>query len=244
MNFLNALNQITNYGRNKGDNAVARLKHLNDIIANMIPSYAVTPASGDIAKSEKNSRQVLNSPLVSTVYNVTLNKNVTNILDVDKKINIANLNVNDFGFNIESIRLTVGAGLKKYDGGDLEIYLGNTLVSKVKAEVLVAVKEGESAEFISKLETAYKVGSGSFSLTEGANITYDSLLNVRLSSPTIDFDGILGFNIFTAARAADCGTYCDTCAGGTKGSKGLKCVSGKCQICNSSSFTGSDVIGV
>ncbi len=244
MKFFNALSQITRYGSQKGDNTVARMKQLNDIISNMIPSYAVTPASGDIAKSEKNSRQVLNSPLVSTVYNVTLNKDVTKLLEAGKKINIANLNANDFGFTIESIRLVVGAGLSKYDGGDLEIYLGNTLVSKVKAEVLVAVKEGESAEFISKLETAYKIGSGSYSLTEGANISYDSLLNVRLSSQTTDFDGILGFNIFTASRAADCGTYCDKCAGGFKGSAGLKCVSGKCQFCPTTKFDGADVIGV
>ena len=244
MNLFNALSQITRYGSQKGDNAVARMKQLNDIISNMIPSYAVTPASGDIAKSEKNSRQVLNSPLVSTVYNVTLNKDVTKLLEAGKKINIASLNANDFGFNIESLRLTVGANLKKYDGGDLELYLGNTLIGKVKAEVLASVKEGESAEFISKLETDYKVGTGTFSALEGATITYDTLLNVRLTSETTDFDGILGFNVFTASRAAGCGTYCDTCAGGTKGSAGLKCVSGKCQICNTTKFTESDVIGV
>lgn len=244
MNLFNALSQITRYGSQKGDNAVARMKQLNDIINNLAPSYAVTPASGDIAKSIKNSRQVLNSPLVSTVYNVTLKNDVTSLLGAGKKINIASLNINDYGFSIDTIRLVVGAALKKYDGGDLELYLGNTLVGKVKAETLAAVKEGESTEFITKLDQAYVIGTGTYSSTEGTTITYTPILNVRLTSATVDFDGAIGLTTFTSARAADCGTYCDTCAGGTKGSKGLKCVSGKCQICGTSSFTGSDVVGV
>lgn len=246
MNFFTALSQITNYGKNKGDNALPRFKHLNDIIANTMTSYAVSPVSGSLNKNASNSRQVLTAPLVSTIYNVAIDRNVTKLLEVGKKINIADLNVNDFGFTIDNVRLTLGVGADKYDGGDLELYLGDTLIGKVKEGTLTAIKEGDSAEFISKLNDSYsyKVGSGSFSMVNGADITYNSLLNVRLSKPTDVFEGYIAITVFTTARAVDCGTYCDTCAGGTKGSKGLKCVSGKCQICSTSSFGASDVVAV
>jgi hypothetical protein len=246
MNLFNALSQITKYGAQKGDNAVARMKQLNDIINNLAPSYAVTPASGDISMSSKNSRQVLNSPTISTAYNIALQNDVLSLLEGpgegNTKINIAQVPTNDFGFRIDTIRLTVGAGLASYDGGDLELYLGDTLIGKAAAALLTVVNPGEAIEYAIIPDKLFAIGVGTFSSLTGTDITYDNTLNVRLTSPTILFDGIIGINIFTNSRTTGCGTYCDTCTGGTKGSAGLKCNSSKCAICKTSAFDASDVI--
>ena len=196
MNLFNALSQITRYGSQKGDNAVARMKHLNDIVNNLSAVYSVSPGDGDLVKNDNNSKLLTNLPIATNMYLATLKSNVTNLLETGKKINIAQVNTSAYAFKIESVKVTIGVNTQKYDGGDISLYLGDSLVAEIESSLLTVVKESDTAEFLLPLSPkVITLGTGKYTTGNSINVTYNNLLNIRSNAKTVLFDGIIGITV-------------------------------------------------
>lgn len=176
--------------------------------------------------------------LKTDVFITRVNQTVTNALVVGKKLNIADIGDQNFLMSVRDIQLTIAADAPEWDGGDIEFFLGDFSIGKITAANLATGVNG--AKVINLNIPAIQIGSGTFIGGE-VDITYPTLISMRLSAPTTNFVGLVGVAITIASYRTDCGTWCSDCVNLTKG---IKCVSGKCTLCSGTSFESGDVVNI
>ena len=243
-------NAIKNLRRNlTNQNALANLADVNLAVSEasiktyQIPTYS-GKLQGDVATT---SIPVQGLEIISSAFMTTITNNVTNVLTVGKKLNIGELNTQGNYFNISNIKVTIGVGGEIWDGGDLELYLGNSKVATLLGATITSGTVGTAQDYLLKVSDAIKIGSGTYDAVDGAVTTPSLIFNIRLSGATTLFRGMIHIEIVTDVKvgSAGCGSWCGkVCDYGDPASQ-LYCsfIKAGCANCPPTSGIGSFVAG-
>ena len=236
-------NAINNLRRNlSSQNALAKLADVNIIGAGLTANYKINTHSGKLSGNPEDSQPIPNVGGEFKVYRASINQLVTNALTAGKRLNVADTGVQGYLFSIGDIYITLGADVA-WDGGDMEIYLGDNKIATILAADLIT-GAGAAKEFQVKTSAPVVTGSGTYSAATGFAIVDATLINIRLTAETTSFAGFIGITIPTGGliqeKSADCGSWCDSCSGTTKY---VECSGSKCVWCPSAvAFNNTDVI--
>lgn len=229
------------------DNAIARLAHVNKALE-QIPSYnTVFPYSGSLTGTSKTLAPV---NVVNTSYIVQLTKSATHALVVGKKLPFADLVDQGFVTNFGNIVIRIGYKTTDWDGGDLKIYLGNSLVATVPAANLLnnTGTINASREIQVRPENILQTATGTFDTTDGIVMTdAPTVLNLRLTAETTTWDGQISITVPVNIESNSCGVgRCDKDCRYPYATIYCSLIKKGCNDCasvpNGGSFTSSDVV--
>jgi hypothetical protein len=238
---MSITNAIKNLRRNlTNQNALANLSDVNLAVSEAsIKTYQIPTYSGKLQGNvATTSIPVSGIESLSSVFMTTITEDVTNALVAGKKLNIGELSSQGIYFNISNIKVTIGVGAAIWDGGDLELYLGNSKIATLSAATIISGAGGvvgTSQDYLLKVADTIKIGSGTYDAVDGAVTTPSLIFNVRLSGETTLFSGMIHIEIVTDVKigSAGCGSWCGTtCDYGNPASQ-LYCsyIKGGCANC-------------
>ena len=244
MEKLTALTKrIFNFRTQTGDNALARLEDVNKVIEN-IPSNYFVGAQGDSISAPATQTNIPSQPAV-TSYLATFNEDVTNLLGIGTKVQIAVVDSGRLHFYFRSITVTISNEQGAWDGGDLELYLGNSLIGKINSADLILPQAGTSAIISVALINNVRLASGTYDSVNGPVTTNTKIVNVRSTLATSTFKGFIGIDIVTL-HETDCGSWCEKECDYSKGQGQIYCSTIKdgCTFCPTLGLSASQVIPI
>lgn len=202
-----------------GNRAYATVEQLNQIITKLVPSYKIGTYKNNITAKEAS----LNAPILSSrekfVYSSAFAPSAFTALVPGFKINFADIGNQSELFSIDRVEVVIGyEGANNWDGGDLEIWLGNTLIATVPAAKMTNTSgvTNYSKSLLVPVTGIIELATGAYANPMvGPGVVFtnpNTIFNVRLSAPTTLFNGFVGVNVTAAKENSDCGTWCDpTC---------------------------------
>jgi hypothetical protein len=244
MEKLTALTKrIFNFKTQTGNNALARLEDVNKVIENIASNYLVG-ASGESISAPTNQVNIPAQPAITT-YLATFNESVTSLLGVNTKVQIAVVDSGKLNFHFRRITVTISNEQGAWDGGDLELYLGNSLIGKINSADLILPQAGTSAIISVALNNNVRLASGTYDSVNGPVTTNTKIVNVRLSAATSTFRGFVGIDIATW-HDVDCGYWCASeCIYDAKASKKYcSSIKGGCTFCPTLGLSATQVIPI
>lgn len=246
MNPITALTKrFFNTPTQTGNNKLATLLDVNNVINELPVNYLVAASAGKLAlEPNQNNIRTKN---ISVVTHTTFGEQATNALIAGKKLDIAVVDAGRLGFNITSINVSIGTYTDAWDGGDLEFYLGDSLVGKITAAELTTALNAAVTYKLALATTNIRLVTGTFKLDEGIVTGTTNTVNVRLSAATTNFKGLISIMTNTDFKQDTCGTYCPStgCNYNLKTAQ-LYCsvIAGKCATCFTKSLGAGQVADV
>ena len=234
---------IFNFRRQIGDNGLAKIAQVNEVIAN-IPSNYLVSAQGNSIAPPINQINVPAQPAITT-YLATFNEDVTSLLGIGTKVQIAVVDSGRLHFYFRSITVTISNEQGAWDGGDLELYLGNSLIGKINSADLILPQAGTSAIISVALINNVRLASGTYDSVNGPVTTNTKIVNVRSTLVTSTFKGFIGIDIVTL-HETDCGSWCEKECDYSKGQGQIYCSTIKdgCTFCPTLGLSASQVIPI
>lgn len=211
--FTSVKQFVTYFG---GNRALATIKQVNEVITGLIPSFKVGTYPNNLVASQT----VLDQPILSSrqkfVFTSTIEHSAFVALVPGFKLNIADIGKQSELFSIDRLEVTIGYAGPDWDGGDLQLFFGNSLVATVPAATLSntsGVANYAKTLLIPVSNTIVELASGSYNNPmAGPGVVFTNLntiFNLRLSAPTTLFDGFIGVNVTASKEDGGCGTWCD-----------------------------------
>jgi len=183
------------------------------------------------------------SSIVNNVYITNIGDSVTNNLSAGKKLNIIDIVSQGFAFSVQEFKLIIGYNVGDWDGGDLQLYLGDYLIATVPAADLLnttGILDGAKT-IVVKTNNIIETASGTYSNVTGIVMTdTPTIFNLRLTSATIGWNGQITIITSVNNESNSCGI--DRCEGPCSSTVFIYCGTNAtlCANCPGSSFTGAD----
>ena len=225
-----------------GENGFANFSDVNEAVATNTIKYntAYTYSGNTIGNIVPVPRV---SSIVNNVYVTNIGNSVINNLSVGKKLNIVNMGSQGFSFSVQEFKLVIGYGVTNWDGGDLQLFLGNRLIATVPSINLTNTSGvvNYAKTIVVKTNDIIETASGTYSAITGIEMTdAPSIFNLRLTSTTTTWNGQISVIMSVNNESNSCGI--DRCEGPCSSTVFINCATNAtlCSNCPGSSFTGAD----
>jgi hypothetical protein len=201
-----------------GNRAYATVAQLNEIITKLSPMYKVTTYPNNIVAKDFS----LNNPVLSSrekfVYNTVFKPSVFTALNPGFKLNIIDIENQSELTSVERLEVVIGyEGLNNWDGGDFQLWLGNSLVATIPSATMTNTSgtPNYSKSLLVPITNVIELATGTYTAgVSGRGIQFNNpktMFNIRLTSKTTSFIGAVGLNMIVAKQNnAGCGTWCET----------------------------------
>lgn len=226
-----------------GENGFANFSDVNQAVETNTTKYNTAYTySGNITGNIVAVPRV--SSIVNNVYVTNIGNSVTNNLSVGKKLNIVDMGSQGFSFSVQEFKLVIGYGLTNWDGGDLQLFLGDYLIATVPAATLLNTSGvvNYAKTITVKTNDILEIASGTYSVSTGILMTNaPSVFNLRLTGTTTTWNGQISVVMSVNNESNSCGI--DRCEGPCSSTVFIYCPSltaTLCANCPGSSFTGAD----